>query len=116
MKPNSKEVRRVECTQPECEVELGVGEEFYYQFHRHGSVGEETEFSIDRTDIVRHEKTSLEYVHPDRVRPGWTGGDMERGEWFFKAIKAGTARLTIRELFRGRLENERVLILTVKQA
>ena len=96
--------RRVECG--EQPVNLRVGEEFFYQFHRHGSVGEDAEFEITDTSVIRHDKTETEYLHPERMKPGWTGGDAESGQWFFTAIRPGNATLIVRTLFRFKVEDE----------
>ncbi len=108
-------IRRIEChAEEDAVVDLSVGETVYYQFHRHCSVGEDAEFQIENPQIVRHERTELEYVNPERMRPGWTGGDAQNGRWFFKVLEEGTTRLTIRTLFRGRIDNECTIRLIVK--
>jgi hypothetical protein len=104
LKPPEEEPRRVECTEGDVPVKLSLGEEFYVQFHRHGSVGEDAEFEIEDESVVTHLVTETEYLHPDRLKPGWTGGDAERGRWFFKACGRGQAKLTIRTLFRFEVE------------
>ncbi|MGY5853574.1 MAG: hypothetical protein RTU92_08430 [Candidatus Thorarchaeota archaeon] len=106
MKPKAEDIRRIECGKGDLEITMPVGEVFYYQFHRHGSVGEDAEFDIGDTDIITHERTHTEYLHPEKMKPGWTGGDAERGKWFFRAVKAGRTTLKIRILFRFEVESE----------
>ncbi len=110
MKP--KKPKRVECS--EETVTLRVGEEFFYQFHRHGSVGEDEEFELSDHSIIRHERTEAEYIHPENMKPGWTGGDAERGQWFFVAAKPGKVTLVIRTLFRFEVEGECAIHIVVE--
>ena len=115
MKPPTSEVRRIECSGDNSIVTLPVGQEFYYQFHRHGSVGEDAEFVIGDDAVVSYLRTESEYLHPENLKkPGWTGGDAERVKWFFKAQKQGTTALTINILFRFDIESTCVLNITVE--
>ena len=114
MKPEEDEVRQIACNKAYCEFTIQVGERFFYQFHRHGSVGEDAEFEIDDDTVIYHENTETEYLHPEHMKkPGWTGGDAERGKWFFRALRPGKATLTIRILFRFEVEEEKTLDFTV---
>ncbi|MFX0056309.1 MAG: hypothetical protein ACFFAX_15395 [Promethearchaeota archaeon] len=114
MKPKDAEMRQIECTRAICEVRVQVGERFFYQFHRHGSVGEDAEFEIDDDTVIYLEDTETEYVNPENMKkPGWTGGDAERGRWIFRALRPGKATLTIRILFRFEVEEERLIDFTV---
>jgi hypothetical protein len=47
-------------------------------------------------------------------KPGWTGGDAERGMWFFKAVKVGKTTLTIEELFRFEVESRCTINIIVE--
>ena len=115
MKPPLDEVMRVDCTGEKSSIELHVGQEFYYQFHRHGSVGEDVEYVIGDESIISYLKTETQYLHPENLKkPGWTGGDAEQGRWFFKAIKTGTTTLTINILFRFDIENSCILHISVE--
>lgn len=114
MKP-PEEPRRVECKESGETISLDVDENFYIQFHRHGSVGEDAEFEIENEGVVIHERTETEYIHPEHMKkPGWTGGDAERGRWFFRAAKGGSTTLTVRILFRFEVERECTLTIMVK--
>ena len=115
MKPPEEDLRRVECSGESSSIELSVGEEFYYQFHRHGSVGEDAEYILGDATIVTYLRTEAEYLHPEHMKKqGWTGGDAERVKWFFKALKEGATTLTINILFRFDIESTCVLNITVK--
>lgn len=113
MKP--PEIRRIECKKSGENITVYLEEEFYIQFHRHGSVGEDAEFEVENTGIIVHERTETEYLHPEHMKkPGWTGGDAERGKWFFRAKHRGTSSLTVRILFRFEVEEEYTLNITVE--
>jgi len=114
VKPESEEIRRVKCRGDDSITSLSVGEEFRYKFHRHGSVGEDATFEIGNTRIISHERTETVYLHPEKMKPGMTGGDAERGMWFFKAIAPGATTLTIFVMFRGEVESRCVVKLEVE--
>jgi hypothetical protein len=114
MKPKDTGMRQIECLKAICEVTVQVGERFFYQFHRHGSVGEDAEFEIDDDTVIYLEDTESEYVNPENMKkPGWTGGDAEKGRWIFRALRPGKATLTIRILFRFEVEEERLIDVIV---
>ena len=106
MKLPVEEIQKVECKNEDTVLKISEGDEFYYQFHRHGSVGEDAEFEIGDNSIITHTGTETEYLHPEHMKkPGWTGGDAEKGKWFFKALKAGGTTLKINILFRFEVES-----------
>ncbi|TFF83796.1 hypothetical protein EU524_01865 [Candidatus Thorarchaeota archaeon] len=113
VKPPTEEPRLIECKEDGHTMWLSVGDEFYVQFHRHGSVGEDAEFEISDEGVVTHIRTEAEYLHPERMKPGWTGGDAERGRWFFRAEKPGETKFTIRILFRFNVESTCTMTLVV---
>lgn len=115
VKPPSDEIPKIECSGESNSVTFSVGDEFYYQFHRHGSVGEDAEYIIGDESIVTYLRTEAEYLHPEHMKkPGWTGGDAERVKWFFKANRKGTTTLTINILFRFDIESSCILKITVE--
>ena len=114
MKPKSEEIRRVKCRGDDSITSFNVGEDFCYKFHRHGSVGEDATFEIGNTGVISHERTETKYLHPEKMKPGMTGGDAERGMWYFKAIAQGATTLTILEVFRGETESRCVMKLEVE--
>jgi hypothetical protein len=114
MKPKETGMRQIECHKAICEVTVQVGERFFYQFHRHGSVGEDANFEIDDDTVIYLEDIESEYVNPENMKkPGWTGGDAEKGRWIFRALRPGKATLTIRILFRFEVEEVRLIDVTV---
>ena len=115
MKPENEEIRRIRCEGENSVERLSVGEMIYYKFHRHGSVGEDTEFEIEKEEVLSHESSETEYIHIEKMKkPEWTGGDAERGKWFFKARRLGTTRLTVRILFRFEVESECTVKIVVE--
>ena len=115
MKPPQDEIIRVECRNEDTVLKLSVGDEFYYQFHRHGSVGEDAEFEIGDNSIIVHTDTETEYLHPEHMKKtGWTGGDAEKGKWFFKALKAGGTTLKINFMFRFEVESSCTINIIVE--
>ena len=115
MKPENDEIRKISCEGEDSIERLTVGERVYYSFHRHGSVGEDAEFEIDNEEVLSHESSETEYIHIEKMKkPEWTGGDAERGKWFFKALRPGTARLTVRILFRFEVESECTVKIVVE--
>lgn len=112
MKPRPEDIPRIECNG--AEYSFNVGDVFYYQFHRHGSVGEDAEFEIMEGQAIEHLKTETKYLHPEKMKPGWTGGDAERGQWFFNAVQKGKAILLIRILFRFEVESECTITIFVE--
>lgn len=112
MKQKSENLPRIECSG--SAYTFKIGDEFYYQFHRHSSVGEDAEYQIKDEQIIEHIKTEIKYLHPEKMKPGWTGGDAERGQWFFKAVSRGKTILLVRILFRFDVESECEIEITVE--
>jgi hypothetical protein len=113
MKQKTPKISQILCSEDGSSYSFKVGESFFYEFHRHESVGIEAEFGIADTGIISHVNTEKEYLHPESMKPGWTGGDSQRGRWTFRADKKGNTSILIRKLFRGRLENECTIGITV---
>lgn len=115
MKPPQDEIAKVECKDKDAVLKLSVGNEFYYQFSRHGSVGIDAEFEIGENSVIAHTDTETEYLHPEHMKkPGWTGGDAEKGKWFFKALKAGGTTLKINTMFRFEVESSCTISIIVE--
>jgi len=83
------------------EVTLRAGDLVFFEYHRHYSVGIDCEFEIGDSLLLELLRSEHEYVHPERLKPGWTGGDNERCRWVFKTLHKGKTTLTIRKMFRG---------------
>ncbi|MFW9910456.1 MAG: hypothetical protein ACFFEF_18010 [Candidatus Thorarchaeota archaeon] len=113
MKPRKEEIRELDW-KSENSMKIKTGEVFRCGFHRHGSVGEDAEFEIEDLTILSHEDTQTEYLHPENLKkPGWTGGDAERGYWLFRGITPGQTSLIIRVLFRFDVESEHIIKVEV---
>ncbi len=115
MEPPEEEFREIKCEGEDSVERLSVDEVVYYAFHRHGSVGEDAEFEIENDEVISHERTETEYIHIEKMKkPEWTGGDAEKGKWFFKALRPGSTRLTVRILFRFEVESECTVKIVVE--
>ncbi|MHA1951990.1 MAG: hypothetical protein ACXAAO_12710 [Candidatus Thorarchaeota archaeon] len=110
-----EDIRQIKCETEDSIERLSVGEVVYYAFSRHGSVGVDAEFEIENDEVLSHERSETEYIHIEKMKkPEWTGGDAERGKWFFKACRPGTSRLTVRKLFRFEVESECTVKIVVE--
>jgi len=115
MKHDNEDIPRILCAGDDSILKFSVGDKFYYQFHRHGSVGEDAQFAIGDSSIVSHESTETEYLYPENLKkPGWTGGDAERGRWFFKALKPGETTIVFEEVFRSEVESRCTINIVVE--
>ena len=107
---------KVTCKEGEkSEVTVRVGEFFYFEYHRHGSVGFDADFEVEDDNIVELVRSECEYLYPERMKPGWTGGDKERCRWVFKALAFGETRINIRKLFRGDVESACAIVVKVTE-
>ncbi len=110
-----KPVKEVECRKSGEVVTLRVDEAFFFEFHRHVSVGEEMQFEIGDEAVISHLRTETEYIHPEKMKyPEWTGGDAEKGKWFFKTVGTGKTSLAVKKIFRGTLESTCTVTIVVK--
>ncbi len=115
MESSEEEFREIKCEGDDSVERLSVDEVVYYAFHRHGSVGEDAEFEIENDEVISHERTETEYIHIEKMKkPEWTGGDAERGKWFFKALRPGSTKLTVRVMFRFEVESECTIKIVVE--
>lgn len=113
MKTKAPRATQIACAEDGAAYSFKLGDTFFYEFHRHESVGIEAEFEIADKGVISLVRTEEEYLHPESMKPGWTGGDSQRGRWFFRADKKGNTTIVIRNLFRGRLESECRIDITV---
>ena len=73
------------------------------------------EFEIGDESVLRHIRTETEYLHPEKMKyPGWTGGDAEKGTWFFETVGAGKTTLIVKKIFRGTLESKCTVEIVVE--
>jgi hypothetical protein len=98
--------RKIKCIKEEVQsILLEIGEKIEFQYHRHHSVGIDFEFSIEDSDVIELVASENEYLHPEKLKPGWTGGDKERCSWVFQAKNLGETNLGIHKVFRGDVEH-----------
>lgn len=92
---------------------LKVGARGSYTVPVHASVGKgATATSSDET-VVRIVDTQLRYLHPERMKPGFTGGDAAQRTFVFEGLAPGTATLTVTKLYRGKVEGTVEIRVTV---
>ena len=94
-------------------ITLKVNEKTTYKFSLHASVGITAEYFISDENILQYIDSKVKYHHPERMKYGMTGGDSATGTFIFKAIKKGETELIIKHLFRGDLEKEIRIKITV---
>ncbi|MGQ9682789.1 MAG: hypothetical protein ACUVX9_09655 [Anaerolineae bacterium] len=94
-------------------LRVSVGEKLTLDAPLHESVGFTSECISSDPAVVAVEGSSARYRHPDRLRPGITGADEAIQTYSLRALRPGTALITLRRLFRGEMEEERVLRLVV---
>ncbi|MHA2407676.1 MAG: hypothetical protein ACXACA_04845 [Candidatus Ranarchaeia archaeon] len=110
-----QETQELECNKEESKtLLLQVGEQISFSYHRHYSVGIDFEFTISDSTVIALVADKHEYLHPERLKPGWTGGDKERCLWVFRAQNPGNTTLTIRKVFRGDVEHTCEFQVTTK--
>ncbi len=98
----------------ESAVSVRPGTCLVYRFHQHSSVGFEAEYQIADPEIVRFKEREIRYHHPEKLKPGWTGGDSAEGQFIFEALKPGKTVLRFQHLFRGELEREQTVAVEVR--
>jgi len=114
MKPKKKMIE-IECPSDGHSITLGMDEHVFFEFHRHVSVGEEMTFEIGNESILTHLGTETEYIHPEKMKyPEWTGGDAEKGKWYFKTVGTGKTTLAVNKIFRGTLESTCTVTIIVE--
>lgn len=93
-------------------LELKVGDVFFSQGQQHGSVGIIYEYELANDSILKLEQKHLAYKNPQTE--GTTGGDNATVTYVFKALKKGQTQVIFRSMYRGKVENEQVITVTVK--
>lgn len=95
-------------------VTVKVGQQVYGSEEVHGSVGyAATATSSDKSGLVLSDNI-IEYHKPQK--PGMTGGDAATEYFVFDALKAGTYEITVVRNYRGDLEREYSITVTVEAA
>ncbi len=104
------------CGEPMPEVHVRVGEVLQWACAHHESVGIGSEVVIADTAVLALRSTEPRYSHPERLRPGWTGGDAAVLTYTGEALAPGATDLRVRSLFRGEAEGERAIRVIVEGA
>jgi len=112
MDKETTEPLRVRCGESHT---LPVGTLFFFQYTRHGSVGEDATFEFNERGIIEFVGEEAEYLHPERIRePGITGADEERVRWIFRTAGPGEVIIHVKYLFRGTVEQECSVVIRVE--
>lgn len=93
-------------------LELKTGDVFYSQGRQHGSVGISYEFELKNDSVLELQQKHFAYTNPQIE--GTTGGDNATVTYVFKALKKGQTQVIFRSMYRGKVENEQTLTVTVK--
>lgn len=96
------------------QVDVGVDALMTYAFRKHESVGFDAQYQIADPDILLCVKEQCQYEHPEKMKAGWSGGDNARACFVFRALKPGQTSVMIQHLFRGELEAEQTIEVTVR--
>jgi len=93
-------------------LELKTGDVFYSQGRQHGSVGFTYVYKMKNDSVLEFSQKYLAFNNPDRKE--MAGGDNSTVTYVFKAIKKGQTQIIFQSMFRGKVENEQVITVTVK--
>ncbi|MCX7025472.1 MAG: protease inhibitor I42 family protein [Spirochaetes bacterium] len=96
-------------------VTLRVGQKAACSVGVHGSVGKTAEAETADPDIVRLVDSTIAYLHPENMKPGMTGGDAATRTFVFEALAPGETTITVRMLYRGRLEETKIWKVRVEK-
>lgn len=94
-------------------ISLKVGQKAYFEYRLHGSVGFFGSYEVSDSTVV---KMVQEEVLPDNpnVPEGMTGADNALATYIFEALKPGTAKITVKQLFRNEVKSKKTLVIQVK--
>lgn len=95
------------------ELELTIGEKASYTGSVHGSVGTQKECWSSDEKILKLVDKDFKYNKPQV--PGETGGDAAKETYIFEALSVGTTEVTIQDWFRGALEHEYKVKISVTE-
>ena len=98
------------------EATLMVNETAYVTCELWGSVGIDCENEVSDDQILSFMKSEVKYRFPERMKPGWTGGDAAEKVLFFEAKQPGSVILKIHRMFRGKKEETRVIRISIQSS
>lgn len=90
---------------------IEVGQKLIYTASVHGSVGKSVKVWEENNGVLELVNSKFEY---EKVQvEGMTGGDAALETFTFEGIKVGESTVTIQEIFRGEVQNEFTIVITV---
>ena len=90
---------------------IKVGQNISYSYVEHGSVGIGSEYSVENNKVLELKDKVITYKNP--ANTGLPGGDEASLRLIFTGKEKGTTTLTIKNMFRGSVEDEYQFKITV---
>lgn len=90
----------------EGKAALKKGEKAYISYKMHASVGIDGEVSVKDSDVLTITEKKVDYKNKHVDADMKAGADEARVYVFFEAKKAGETVVTLRDWFRGQVQNE----------
>ena len=91
---------------------VNKGQTMSYEYKSHGSVGFSAKYRISDPEIVGFTDRKIKYKHPRRSH--MSGGDGGTGIFYFKALSPGETQIQIDHTFRGEVESQSEITITVE--
>lgn len=88
-----------------------VGQQVYYTADVHGSVGSTATARSTVKEVLAFQSEVFEYNNEKSAE--MPGGDAAKRYFIFDAVKVGTSEVMVQHLFRGELQNEYTITITV---
>jgi hypothetical protein len=109
-KPNKN---MVEINPLRGNITVKKGQQLYYSAKAHYSVGYSPIANSSDNKALPLNRSFLEY--DNKQEPGLCGGDSATKYFIFDTTKAGTYEIVVARNFRGDLENEHTIVITVEE-
>jgi hypothetical protein len=93
---------------------MKVNEKFSYSKGKHESVGFTNEYLISDESVVKCIDRKVEYQHPERLKMHMSGADAATETFIFQTLKQGQSLIVFKHLFRGKLDEEKKISITVE--
>jgi pyruvate/2-oxoacid:ferredoxin oxidoreductase alpha subunit len=94
------------------EYTIKSGQKISYTYKEHASVGITSTYSVDKTAILVYKELISDYKNKNRE--GLTGADEASITVIFEGSSKGNAVLTVKKMFRGNIEREFNITITVE--
>jgi hypothetical protein len=113
-KPRKKSEKCSQILNPLATSALTIkaGEIVCYAGEVHGSVGSGLSYSIEDESIVKLSYEKMQYHNKDHDK--MPGADKATKTYAFKGVKSGKTKVTVNEVFRGKVENTYSFEITVQ--